>query len=67
MISRDRFSQESQDYVAIVAVCRLQRLDSEPGVNTVEINVENHEGLNRECFIRIRFDHGKRCEKGSSP
>ena len=44
-----------------------QRSDSEPGVDTVGIYVENHVGRNRECFIWIRFDNRKLCEKGSLP
>ena len=41
--------------------------DSEPGVDTVGIYVENHHGWNRECFIWIQFDHMKLGEKGSLP
>ena len=41
--------------------------DSEPGVRTVGIYVENHEDQNRKCFIWIRFDHRKFGEKESLP
>ena len=40
---------------------------SEPGVDTVRIYVENHDNRNRECFIRIPFDHRKTGEPGSLP
>ena len=41
--------------------------DSEHGMDTVGIYVENHEGRRREFFIWIRFDHRKLGEKGSLP
>ena len=44
-----------------------QRYDSEPGVDTIGIYVENHHGMNREFFIWIRFDHMKLGEQGSRP
>ena len=39
--------------------------DSEPGVDTIGINVKNHHGRYREFFIWIRFDNWKCYEKGS--
>ena len=42
-----------------------QRSDSEPGVDTVGIYVENHYNVNREFFIWIRFDNMKLGEQGS--
>ena len=44
-----------------------QRSDSEPGVDTVGIYVENHQGPCREFVIWIRFEHRKLGEKGSLP
>jgi hypothetical protein len=48
-----------------VADVTHQWYDSEPGVDTVGIYVENHEGRNRECFIWIRIDNMKLGERGS--
>ena len=48
-----------------MALFDLVRSDSEPGVDTVGIYVENHHGVNRECFTWIRFDNMKLSEKGS--
>ena len=64
MISRSHISQQFQDVVKIVAVLHHQRSDSEPGVDTNGIYVENHEGKNRECFIWIRLHHRNLGEKG---
>ena len=41
--------------------------DSEPGVDTVGIYVENHYSWNREFFIWIQLDNIKLSEKGSLP
>ena len=54
-----------QDIYRIVVDVRHLWSDSEPGVNTVGIHVENHEGHQRILFIFIRFDHMKLGEKGS--
>ena len=67
MISRNQFSQYFQDLDKSVADVHFHRSESEPGVDTVGIYDENHEGVNRKCFIWIRFDHWKRCEKGYLP
>ena len=67
MISRSRFSQKSQDSDRIVAVFDTLRCDSGPGVGTVEIYVENHDGENQEFVIWIRFDNTKLGEQGSLP
>ena len=56
LISRNHISLDLQDYVRNVDPGPHVHSDSEPGVNTVGIYVENHEGTNRECFIWIRFD-----------
>ena len=45
-----------QDLDKIVAAFPHRCLDLEPEVNTVGIDIENHYGRNRECFIWIRFD-----------
>ena len=66
-MSRSRFSYKSQDFNKIVAASQLQRPDSEPGVDTVRIYVENHVGRNRECVIWIRFDNLNLNEKGCLP
>ena len=66
-ISRTHFSQDSQDSYNILAVLHHERSDSEPGTDTVGIYVESHEGKNRECFIWIRFEKNKLCEKGYLP
>ena len=41
--------------------------DSEPGVDTVEICVEHHEGQCREFVIWIQCDNRKLGENGSLP
>ena len=67
LISRSRFSQDLQDSEKIGAVFLPLWSDSEPGVDTVGIYVENHSNRCREIFIWIRFDHRRLGEKGSPP
>ena len=43
LMPRTQFSQDSQDLNKIVAVCHSQRLDSKPGMDTIEICDDNHE------------------------
>ena len=50
-----------------MAVVKPMRSDSGPGVDTVEIYVENHDNECREFFIWIRFDNRKLGEKMSLP
>ena len=50
-----------------MAGCPHLRSDSEPGVDTVGIYVENHSGENREFVIWIQFDNRKSNEKGYLP
>ena len=56
-----------QFVVRIQAVFDPLRSDSEPGVDTVGIYIENHYNECREFFILIRFDHRNLDEKGSLP
>ena len=44
-----------------------QRLDSEHGVDTVGIYVENHYSMNREFFIWMEFDFWNLDFRGSGP
>ena len=51
LISRIRFSQDSQDFVRIVADLTHQLSDSEPGKDTVGIYVENYKvGIENASF-----------------
>ena len=65
MVSRTQVSYDFQDVVRNVAAFDHLRWDSEPGVGTVGIYVENDYNDCRELFIWIRFDHRKLGEKGS--
>ena len=67
MISRSHVSQDLQAFDKIVADVAYQWSDSEPEVDTDGIYVENHHGVNRECFIWVRFAHKTLGEKGSLP
>ena len=50
-----------------MTVSHLQGSDSEPGVDTVGIYVENQQGECREFLIWIHSDHRKLSEKGCLP
>ena len=52
-------SSKSEDVDKIVTDLTPQRSDSEPGVDTGGIYVENHSNRNREFFIWMQLDHGK--------
>ena len=67
LLSRSLCCQKYQDYDKVVADLTHQRSDSERGVDTVGIYVENHEGRNRESIIWIQFDHRRLGEKGCIP
>ena len=65
MISKKRFSQKSQESDQNLSWGQYQWSDSETGVHTVGIYVENHHNRNRDLFIWIRFDNMKLGEKES--
>ena len=53
---KGKLSQDIQDLVRNVDPGPHVHSELEPVVDTVGIYVENHEGMNREFFIWIRFD-----------